>query len=249
MKRSLIEQRFSKALSSYDDHAVVQQQIHRQLIQVLQQKGRTHFDRILEIGCGTGGLTQLLTSACSANEWIINDLCEDYLPKLAECFIDKNWHYLPGDAEILTFPGVFDLVASASAIQWFHAPSYFIQRMIGQLSNNAILLLSTFGKNNLCEIKKLTGKGLLYHTVDQVRGWVNPFFEIQYLEEEEVQLPFDNPIQVLQHLKYTGVTGTNATVWTRSILQQFCNEYIDRYSINGKVTLTYHPIYLLAAKR
>ena len=75
-------------------------------------------------------------------------------------------------------------------------------------------------------------------------------FEIIYAEEEIVILPFGTPLEVLQHLKQTGVTGTEKRVWTRGRLQNFCNEYIRMYSnTDHSVSLTYHPIYIIARKR
>src|SRR5262249_12386743 len=147
------------------------------------------------------------------------------------------------------FPGRFDMLASASVIQWFDNPALFIQKMAAQFNSKALVLLNTFGQNNLREIKALTGKGLTYPSLADVRNWVNDFFDILYLEEEEIRLRFTTPLEVLNHLKYTGVTGTNKSIWTRSMLQSFCDEYWNRYHINRHVTLTYHPIYLLAVKK
>jgi hypothetical protein len=44
-EKVLIQQRFSKALSTYNDHAVAQQQIHQRLIRLLQKTGRSSFSR------------------------------------------------------------------------------------------------------------------------------------------------------------------------------------------------------------
>jgi malonyl-CoA O-methyltransferase len=248
-EKVLIQQRFSKALSSYNEHALAQQQIHQRLIQLLQETGRSSFDRVLEIGCGTGGFTQQLTTSCASQEWIVNDLCNECVTKVAACFHNQSWQYLPGDAEQLSFPGTFDMVASASVIQWFTSPHNFINKITSQLNSNGILLINTFGQNNLHEIKVITGKGLAYLSLEDVRNWISPSFDIIYLQDEEIELQFPTPLQVLQHLKYTGVTGTNTNMWTRSMLRNFCDEYLDRYSINSNVTLTYHPIYLLAIKK
>lgn len=248
-EKTLIQQRFSKALSSYNEHAVAQQHIHQRLIQLLQQTGRSSFNRILEIGCGTGGFTRQLSTFCTSQEWIINDLCDECIIKVAACFSNQSWQYLPGDAEQLSFPGTFDMVASASVIQWFTAPHHFINQITSQLNSKGILLLNTFGQKNLHEIKFVTGKGLAYLSLEEVRKWISPSLDIIYLQDEEIKLLFPTPLHVLKHLKYTGVTATNTNMWTRSMLKRFCDEYLDRYSLNSNVTLTYHPIYLLARRR
>ena len=96
----------------------------------------------------------------------------------------------------------------------------------------------------------LTGNGLEYLPLDSLKKLLSPLFEIIYAEEEIVILPFGTPLEVLQHLKQTGVTGTEKRVWTRGRLQNFCNEYIRMYSnTDHSVSLTYHPIYIIARKR
>ena len=45
--------RFSRALDSYDLHADAQQQICRKLTGILSRYTDIHFQRALEIGCGT----------------------------------------------------------------------------------------------------------------------------------------------------------------------------------------------------
>ena len=71
--------------------------------------------------------------------------------------------------------------------------------------------------------------GLEYLPLDSLKKIRSPLFEIIYAEEEIVILPFGTPLEVLQHLKQTGVTGTEKRVWTRGRLQNFCNEYIRVY--------------------
>ena len=100
------------------------------------------------------------------------------------------------------------------------------------------------------EIHTLTGHGLEYLSLDNLKVLLSPRFEILYAEEEIVSLPFGTPLEVLRHLKQTGVTGTEKRVWTRGRLQSFCDEYIRMCGNDDRsVSLTYHPIYVIARKR
>lgn len=206
------------------------------------------FRRILEVGSGTGGYTRLLSSYFRAGEWVLNDLCDNGIANYA-FLAGQTVHFMSGDAEQLEFPGAFDLVTSASAIQWFEDPGAFISRVSGQLLPGGVLLFNTFGKKNLQEVRSLTGKGLDYPSVEEVGRWIPSGFEIRELSEEEITLRFDNPHQVLRHLKYTGVTATGSGTWSRAGLQQFSEGYIRMYSEENSVVLTFHPIYVLAIKK
>ena len=158
--------------------------------------------------------------------------------------------FLPCDAETLDFPQGTDLITSCSTLQWFADTERFFARCHHFLSDGGILAFSTFGKKNMREIHTLTGHGLEYLSLDNLKVLLSPRFEILYAEEEIVSLPFGTPLEVLRHLKQTGVTGTEKRVWTRGRLQSFCDEYIRMCGNDDRsVSLTYHPIYMIARKR
>lgn len=158
--------------------------------------------------------------------------------------------FLPCDAETLDFPQGTDLITSCSTLQWFADTERFFARCHRFLSDGGILAFSTFGKKNMREIHTLTGHGLEYLSLDNLKVLLSPHFEILYAEEEIVSLSFGTPLEVLRHLKQTGVTGTEKRVWTRGRLQSFCDEYIRMCGNDDRsVSLTYHPIYVIARKR
>ena len=79
---------------------------------------------------------------------------------------------------------------------------------------------------------------------------LSPDFHVIHASEEVAILTFPTPTEVLRHLKQTGVTGTEKRIWTRTRLQQFSETYIRLFSTEeGPVSLTYHPMYVIAEKR
>lgn len=158
--------------------------------------------------------------------------------------------FVPGDAEAIDFPGETDLITSCSTLQWFNDPGAFFTRCHQALVADGLLAFSTFGATNMHEIRQLTGHGLDYLSVEELQALLSPGFDILHAEEEVISLPFPTPQAVLKHLKQTGVTGTEKRIWTRSRLQSFCKEYTTRFSdAAGNVSLTYHPIYIIARKK
>ena len=61
--------RFTRALSSYDNHADAQHRISRKLASLLPHQANVRYRRMLEIGCGTGGFTGVLKQQCHIDEW------------------------------------------------------------------------------------------------------------------------------------------------------------------------------------
>lgn len=244
-------QRFSRALPTYPEHAVAQQQISKHLASLLSAYTDSVFKRALEIGCGSGGFTRELKHNSRIDEWVVNDLCEACLPAVESLFPDASPTFLAGDAASLCFPGRYDLIASASAFQWINDLPSFFRKLAALLEPAGVLLFSTFGPDNLKEIKQLTGKGLIYPSLPQIRNWLIPSFRLLHAEEKSIPLLFRSPLDVLKHLKYTGVTATaGRTIWTRSKQEAFSNRYRQLFATpTNEVILTYQPIYILAVKK
>lgn len=254
MDKRLIAERFARARDTYSLEARVQQQVAEKMMRLLTIHAadgiHRNFRRVAEFGCGTGSYSRLLLNRLQPEKLLLNDLC----PEMKECLSDllprNEVQFIPGDAETLDFPEDTNLITSCSTLQWFNEPGEFFVRCHHFLADSGYLAFSTFGADNMREIHALTGHGLQYLPVERLSKLLAPYFDIIYTEEEIVSLSFTTPLAVLQHLKQTGVTGTEKRMWTRGRLQAFCNEYTGKFGQeDGNVSLTYHPIYIIAQKK
>lgn len=245
--KELVARRFSHSRSTYDREAHVQQQVAAKMMRMLAAE---RFRHIVEFGCGTGSYSRLLLHTAQPETLLLNDLCREMEESVRELCDGAAVRFVPGDAERLDFPEGTDLITSCSTLQWFNDPAAFFVRCHHALAKNGILAFSTFGAENMHEIRQLTGHGLNYLPIEELQALLTPHFDVLHAEEEIVSLPFTSPQAVLKHLKQTGVTGTEKRMWTRGRLQSFCGEYIDKFSdADGSVKLTYHPIYIIARKK
>ena len=254
MDKRLIAQRFAKARETYPEAARVQHQVAEKMIAMLRlyayMDGGSYPHSILEIGCGTGIYSRLLHQAFRPDRLMLNDLCPDMRQSLADLTALPGVSFLPHDAENMPFSHDMGLITSCSTLQWFTDPAAFFARSRRFLKPDGILAFTTFGPSNMHEIRSLTGHGLDYLPLDEVRRLVASHFDVRYAAEEVVSLPFADPPSVLRHLKLTGVTGTEKRMWTRGRLQAFSEDYTRRFARpDGKVTLTYHPIYIIAQNK
>lgn len=242
---------FARHFAQYDKAAVVQSDMAARLDAALEKHTPPHAPRVrraLEIGIGTGFLTRRLTSRFPEAEWWFNDLTPaafDWIPAGL-----RHATPLEGDAEALPYPEGLDLLASASALQWFDDLPAFFRKARTVLTPGGLLALATFGQQNLHELAALTGSSpLRYPTCTEFCQLAEgEGFTLLHRDEWRHTLHFDTARDVLAHLRATGVNGqATGKISTPAALRTFQRAYADAFAtLEGKLPLTYHPILLLA---
>lgn len=247
MDKELIRNRFYKSLPTYDANAVVQSHIAHRLADLIVSYSRVPVDHCLEIGCGTGLLTRALAARLQVNRFTLNDICDRVQEYYDSLRSTSTLEFMIGDAECMNFSNAqYQLIASASALQWFEHPIRFIRRCMSSLVPQGLIAVSTFGPDNMREVTRFTGVTLPYPDLDTLRAELSRDFDLIHLDHECIELKFDAPMEVLWHLKNTGVTGIRDYSWTKSRLAEFSHYYTQHYRLgNGQVKLTYHPLYLI----
>lgn len=248
MNKSLIVERFSKALATYSEEASVQRTIAERMTALIGKHVPMSKSKVFEFGCGTGTYSRMLLKNFRPTEFILNDICKEVEICLDDLF-NERVSFISGDAEKVTLPKENTLITSCSALQWFEDPESFFHRCHSNLVTEGYLAFSTFGTENMQEIKQITGKGLTYRPLPELIRCLDPYFTIIHSEERLIPLTFTSPMEVLYHLKRTGVTGLSKQSWTRAQLTQFCEKYMQSFGKGSTVSLTYHPIYIIAKKK
>lgn len=203
--------------------------------------------RGLEVGAGTGFMTKHLLELYPDCRWYVNDISHEsgrYVRELSE----KNIDFIEADGETLELGvNAFDIVASTSALQWFRDLRDFFSRVLISLKPGGVLAFSTFGPQNFIEITTTTGNSLCYFTRFELEKMLTDLgFEIVSGYEWLRVLEFNSPLEVLHHIKSTGVNAISSQKWTHSRLQEFEKLYREMYN---PISLTFHPIIIVARKK
>lgn len=240
--KRLVRLRFERSLPSYSEHAIVQRETAGRLLRALTALGRRRFPRVLEFGCGRGLLAERLAAAVEYDSLILNDLVEECRSLAGG--IPRSV-FLPGDIENVALPDDLDLVVSNAVVQWLDDLPALLERLRARMNGGAVLAFSTFGPENLHETARLSGAGLCYPSLDELRKTVGASFRIRLAEETIRRLYFDAPQDVLRHLRRTGVTGLSGRRWTPAALCDFYAQYNQLFRDANGVRLTYHPVVLV----
>ncbi len=243
----LLINRFARAVATYEAQAEAQRLAAERLTELMGRHFHVLAPRLLEIGCGTGLLTRRLMARFAPSELVVNDLC----PDMAVCFANvPRTRFLPGDARTLDWPGRFDAIATASAVQWFGDLRAFSARCAEALPKGGVLAVAAFGPKTLREVAALTGRGLSYAGFEAFVGAFGDF-EPRTAERRTLTLAFPDATAVLRHLRETGVTATGGgdAPWTRARLAAFSAEYARRFPHGEGVALTYEPFWFVGVRR
>lgn len=239
MNKELIKQRFKKSLRTYDSNAIVQKMMAEKLVGMLP---KIKFESILELGCGSGVLTKELLRQKEFRKYCAVDIvreCGEYISKISE-----RIDFVCSDIEEINLNKEYDLIISNASIQWVSDLKKFIQNTASFLAKDGYFVFTLFSKNNYNELNRFVKTPLIYYSPDEIKELCTGYKIIEIKEDFNV-LKFDTPLDVLHHIRNTGVNAISDIHWTKSDLKNFENNYP---RTDGLCQLTYNPMYIILTK-
>ena len=195
---------FGKNFSTYDENAIIQKKVAINLTDFISKKfNNQKFDKVIELGCGTGIFTREFLKKFEINEIDLND-CFNTI----DYFKEINYKNFICDDMNEAIIKNYDIVISSSSFQWIED----LEKLIENISKKSEkLAFSIYIDGNLKEISEHFGIGLKYKKIEDILIILKKYFKnIEYYSEEKT-LKFSSPIEALRHLKKTGVTIKNRT--------------------------------------
>ncbi len=238
-----IKKQFEKSMADYDKNAVIQDFTAEKMLSELL-KFNNNFETVLELGVGTGLLTKKVANTLNFEKYFGNDLIEkseNYLKKYL-----PSADFICGNALKIKVPYKMNLVISNAMFQWFDNLEKGLGTISEYIEKDGILAFSTFTPDNYKEIRDITGLTLNYMSKNEIEKVLTRLgFKILYCEEFRRNIKFNNPLEILAHMKKTGVNSLSDKVWDIKKIKSFCDEYSQKYP---ELSLTYSPIIVIAGK-
>ena len=244
-----VGERFTCGLKSYAAEAGVQAAVVEDIDRMLGAHGiedcmATRGCRVLEIGSGTGSLSRILDRDITDGYLEMWDLAGE------ACIEGENRCFRQVDAEV-EIAGVpsssFDVIATASTIQWFNSPGRFLRQCLRCLRPGGYLVVSSFLAGNLAEVSAVTRRSLPLMTMSQWRMIIPEGFEIVELANRDAMVDFDTPLDVFRHLKATGVNALGRGSEGESSLHSIIKRY--QAALDGRYHITYRPFVMILKKK
>lgn len=146
-----LKRRFSRNARQYDQYAAVQKITAASLVEMIRSEGRD-YKEILEIGCGTGHMTELLTGAFPSARITAVDIADGMVAYASNRLENSNITFLCTDAEEMPLERKYDLIISNATFQWFNHLEQTLARLLNALTENGLLSFSTFGNETFREL-------------------------------------------------------------------------------------------------
>ncbi len=257
--KQLVERRFARRLDSYRDNAPVQCEMARHLVALLARcVSPRSFETVLEIGAGSGVLTERFSASFSARSYVAVDLVArsgEYVDRALSRMrpVPESVQFVCGDIESMLplSQNGRELVISNATFQWLTDPARLVSALGEEIAKSGLLAFSSFGPGTLAEITTLEGISLDYQTLDSVLGMLSDGFDILASCQQYRQLEFRSPHHVLRQLRLGGVNALPASrSWNRRRLAAFAARYRELFANEkGAVSLSYAPFWIVARRK
>lgn len=146
-----LKRRFSRNARNYDRYAAVQKLTAQRLMDDIKADG-DHYREILEIGCGTGYLTNLLAKEYPLAKITAVDIADGMIEYANSRLDHGNISFICADAEEMPLTKSYDLIVSNATFQWFNHLETTLAKLTSHLREGGKLKFSTFGQETFKEL-------------------------------------------------------------------------------------------------
>jgi len=220
--------------------------------------------RILEIGCGTGYLTEQLRRTNPQALVVALDLDPVLVQRARERLgLDPKVAWVVADAEAWGGRGAFDLVIANATFQWLTQPEAALAACYQSLKPGGTLAFSSLGPRTFQElgVSLATAAGSLGMAAAPAipaQSFLDPeawtrllnqagFGQIDLLRKQ-LTVSFPSVVQFLKDLQATGATNPRPRPFSPRLLRAFTAIYKSMYGSNGSIPATYEIIWAAAQK-
>lgn len=251
-----ISESFSKSVQNYHQKAEIQQKVAKGLASSIKPwKEIIPPGPVLEVGCGTGFLSELMLNEFPNREFVLTDASPEMVAFTKERFKGQervNFEVFNVD-DIKNPEPTYSLIISNFAAQWFEDTAIGLEQLTQMLNPGGLLLTAFPGNHSFMEWYECCLELGLPYTANSlpdveevvVKLSLNPV-QVDYYENDLFQ-DFSSSLDFLKHLKEIGA-GTSLSGKTLNAKQlKLLTNFWDNKAAN-QIKAKWHIIYLAVKK-
>ena len=253
-KRS-IQKYFNRAAKSYDNAAILHEELLNRLLEKLQYI-RHQPETIIDIGCGTGKAIRGLQKAYPRARICATDIAFEMLLQASSSFrLLSKKRLVSADMERLPFAAqAFDLVFSSLAMSWSNDIGATLREFARISRPGALLMFSSFGPGTLHELdaswQALDAYPHVHRFVDMhdvgdamlAAGFAQPV-----VDAETIRMEYRDFRSLLDDLRDTGASNADVSrrrgLTTPEQLRRLEHSYREHGFENDKFIASYEVVY------
>jgi malonyl-CoA O-methyltransferase len=251
--KSEISASFSRAAKQYDSAAILQNIVGKNLLQHIK-KLPIFPDKIIDIGSGTGILTQKIKKQFPTSCLLAIDIAHGMLK-----FSDKIY-FICSDADSLPIKSQsIDLVFSNFMLQWSPNLSQTLEEVNRIIIQNGYFIFSTLGRGTLKEWQYCWESSDSYPHVHEFndsntmeKNLKSAGFSPVFLKTDYYQLKFKSLRESLDHTRKIGAGNLHSKrqrgLMGKNKFRHFIAEYKKFRDIHGNFPVTYEVITVICKK-
>jgi malonyl-CoA O-methyltransferase len=258
--------RFDRAASTYASQSQVQERMGETLVGLFAAgpgpasggAGKPAPGSILEMGCGTGGLTRKLAERFPAASLLATDAAPRMLDAARSNLGDTDradWGIFDASGEApvpirIREAAPFDLAASNALVQWFPGLRKHFSVVRALLAPSGAYLVSGFSRDNFPELNAiLESPPFSYpdfpgHPAGAIaEAAVAAGFRLEAYREDPIEAVLPSARAFLESIRDMGSARRpeEGRPMTRSRLRLLLDTYQERYAVAGGVKATWKP--------
>src|SRR5690625_1544109 len=256
MSNDNVSSRFSKASSTYEEHATLQREVARRLAASLKPWTLTlPSGPVLELGAGTGLFSRELAELLPERELVITDISDEMLDQNRQLYEERGQNsgkvaFRQMDAEAFQ-PGdeKFSLITGNFVAQWFRDPPLTLDRIAQALLPGGLMLLSFPGHESFPEWRKTCVDLGLPYTGNSLPDTEEMVYKLSFdgkqvdYYEDSYTVRFSSALDFFRHLKQIGSSPLHEKRLNPRQFRMLIDNW-DRLTGKGHIEVTWHLVFL-----
>ncbi|MBU1667607.1 methyltransferase domain-containing protein [bacterium] len=221
-----IVKEFSRFAHEYNRHNVIQSEVAKRLVSML---AKDNYRKVLDLGSGSGAVYKNMTEHhIHFNEFIAFDFSEEMLSlhpsagNIKKICLDFN----QTDSFESYANNEFDLVISASALQW----SENLSNVLSSISHLAPeYYFAFFTAKTFSTLHQTAGIESPIHTKESIENALKKYYDYE-MDEAEYHLNFNSVHEMLRYIKRSGVSGGSGQLsykQMKQLMSMYPLEYLE----------------------